>query len=192
MGEALTEPDPWWSYKPPGEWTFEDLHVIPYHHIDLIDGVPHVMVTSPYHDRVVDRLLRILEDLAPADAVVMREKSVRMRRNSGRNRPEPDVLIINADAFSLRRSVYDPTDVLLAVEVVSPESTERDRVIKPALYADSGIPHLWRIEESPDERPVVYAYELVEGSYGNERVFADRVEVNAPFRIGFDITAITP
>jgi Uma2 family endonuclease len=32
------------------------------------------------------------------------------------------------------------------VEVVSPSTTAIDRAVKPAMYADAGIPVYWRVE----------------------------------------------
>jgi Uma2 family endonuclease len=49
--------------------------------------------------------------------------------------------------------------VVLAVEVVSPDSENRDRARKPQLYAEAGIPHFWRIGDSSG-RITVYVYGL--------------------------------
>jgi Uma2 family endonuclease len=51
--------------------------------------------------------------------------------------------------------------VPLAVEVVSPSSTTHDLFTKPALYAEAGIPHYWRVETGRDG-PTVYVYALAE------------------------------
>jgi Uma2 family endonuclease len=42
--------------------------------------------------------------------------------------------------------VYLASDVLLAVEVVSPGSRRTDHVMKRAEYADAGIPHYWIVD----------------------------------------------
>lgn len=44
---------------------------------------------------------------------------------------------------------YDPGGVLLVAEVVSPSSVTLDRITKPAVYAERGIPFYWRIEAEP-------------------------------------------
>lgn len=51
----------------------------------------------------------------------------------------------------LRRSQFHPADVDLVVEIVSPESQTRDRVIKPEEYAAAGIPEFWLVEEHPED-----------------------------------------
>jgi Uma2 family endonuclease len=50
-----------------------------------------------------------------------------------------------------RVSQVQPADVDLVVEVVSPESERRDRVIKPEEYAAAGIPEYWLVEQHPDD-----------------------------------------
>jgi Uma2 family endonuclease len=83
-------------------------------------------------------------------------------------RPEPDVLVIRADADpGPLRTAYQPADVLLVVEVVSPDSQERDRKRKPQLYAEAGIPHFWRVEDN-SRHPTVYVVRatLSKGSSG--------------------------
>lgn len=47
---------------------------------------------------------------------------------------------------------HDPGTFSLVVEVISPDSVEDDRVIKPRLYAGAGIPEYWIVDRSPDSR----------------------------------------
>ncbi|MEV6981920.1 Uma2 family endonuclease [Sphaerisporangium sp. NPDC051017] len=47
----------------------------------------------------------------------------------------------------------------LVVEVVTPDSEERDRSAKPIKYANAGIKFFWRIELDGRDA-VAYAYEL--------------------------------
>ena len=79
-----------------------------------------------------------------------------------RNGPEPDIAVLRADAVRSReQTCFEVGDVVLAVEVVSPESEARDRDTKPHKYADAGIPYFWRVEmTNTDARPVVHVFEL--------------------------------
>ncbi|SCG74694.1 Uma2 family endonuclease [Micromonospora humi] len=43
-------------------------------------------------------------------------------------------------------------DVALVVEIESPSSRRYDRLIKPTLYAEAGIPHYWRVERATSVR----------------------------------------
>lgn len=57
----------------------------------------------------------------------------------------PDVVVLRRDPDGA--TVWaDPSDVLLAVEVVSPASRTADRALKPGEYAAARIPHYWRVE----------------------------------------------
>ncbi|KAA5699194.1 Uma2 family endonuclease, partial [Klebsiella pneumoniae] len=85
-----------------------------------------------------------LLDQAPADLDVLREMTIRLDE---RNRPEPDVLVFPAEANTgPRQTWFRPEDVVLAVEVVSDDSVQRDREVKPRKYAAAGVRHFWRVE----------------------------------------------
>jgi Uma2 family endonuclease len=87
---------------------------------------------------------------------------------------------------------YQATDVVLAVEVASPESAQRDRKRKPQLYAEAGIPHFWLVEKGEGRRPVVHVYELDPGTraYVPAGIYRDRLNLPAPFTIDIDLTEI--
>ena len=87
---------------------------------------------------------------------------------------------------------YGAADVVLAVEVVSPESEGRDRERKPQLYAEAGIPHFWLVEKGTGRRPVVHVYELdkVTDSYVPTGIHHDRLKLTVPFDIDIDLTEI--
>ena len=65
------------------------------------------------------------------------------RRPSG---PETDLLFVSTEHADRLRdtSVDGPAD--LVVEIVSPDSAERDRVTKLAEYEAAGIPEYWLID----------------------------------------------
>jgi Uma2 family endonuclease len=66
------------------------------------------------------------------------------------------------------RSSYAGLDgLLLAVEVVSPDSELTDRVIKKAEYAAAGVPRYWIVER--DKAETVQMYRLAESGYQPER-----------------------
>ncbi|GAA4616411.1 hypothetical protein GCM10023195_72970 [Actinoallomurus liliacearum] len=83
---------------------------------------------------------------------------------------------------------YTPAEVRLVVEVVSPESEERDRKLKPARYAEAGIAHFWRVEEN-DGRPVVYVHELdpATATYALTGIHHGKLSVPVPFPIDIDL-----
>jgi Uma2 family endonuclease len=79
----------------------------------------------------------------------------------------------------------------MAIEVVSPDSEERDRKRKPQLYAEAGIAHFWRVENQSG-RPTVYVYELdpATSGYALTGIYHDRVKLSVPFEIDIDLTEI--
>jgi Uma2 family endonuclease len=84
-------------------------------------------------------LNRALDDAVPVGLLVMREMTVTV---GPRQRPEPDLAVIERSAYSgMAQTSLDAAATRLVVEVVSPESELRDRFRKPQLYAEAGIPH---------------------------------------------------
>ena len=61
--------------------------------------------------------------------------------------PEPDIAFVRTENLErvTRGGVVGPAD--LAIEIVSPDSVERDYYLKRELYAEYGIPEYWIIDE---------------------------------------------
>jgi Uma2 family endonuclease len=144
---------------------------------------------ASFHMRAVDLLTEGLRRQLPARLRVRREMSLILGL---RQRPEPDVSVICAEAeYGPEQTAYEASDVVLAVEVVSPDSEERDRKRKPQLYAEAGIGHFWRVENQSG-RPTVYVYELdpATTSYALTGIYHDRLKLAVPFEIDIDLTEI--
>jgi Uma2 family endonuclease len=86
--------------------------------------------------------------------------------------------------------LYLPNDILLAVEVLSENSHQRDYVDKFSEYEKCGIPHYWVVDLAP--RPKLTIFRLMrDAGYGEEvTTFAevDTVVGNVPVR--FDLRDI--
>ncbi|MGW2325412.1 Uma2 family endonuclease [Streptomyces sp. NPDC001700] len=181
-----------WARPPQGGWTADDLDRLPNlpPHTELIDG--SLVLVSPqtaFHMRAMRLFENALLGQAPDTLDVMREMTVRL---DAKNRPEPDLLVVRADAYiGPSQTWYSPEVVLLAVEVVSEDSEERDRDTKPRRYARAGIPHYWRVEEDHG-LPVVYVYELdvTTKAYHPTGIYHDKLRLAAPYDIYVDLTAI--
>ncbi len=106
---------------------------------------------------------------------------------------EPDVLIVTVEGYDNeeRETWYGPEEVLLAVEVVSPESRKRDRVEKPVEYAEAGIPHFWRVERD-GLGGVFHVFELEETThtYVPTGIHHERLRLTVPFAIDIPIGRI--
>src|SRR5690625_4816207 len=150
---------PDWLAPPVDGYTADDLDRIPDlpAHTELIDG--SLVFVSPqreFHSVIMDVLVSGLRRSVLPRLQVRREMSVTL---DARQRPEPDIIVVNATAGNeTDRLAYVGNAVVLAIEVVSPESEIGDRDRKPQLYARAGIPNFWRVEEA-DGAAVVYTYD---------------------------------
>ncbi|MBU3865481.1 Uma2 family endonuclease [Streptomyces sp. 4503] len=183
-----------WPVPPPDGYTVDDLYNLPDlpPHTELIDG--SLVFVSPqrvFHMLVMYLLEAGLRRTVPDEFRVRREMTVVL---GPRNAPEPDLLVVRAEAEQSRRQTrYEAADMVLAVEVVSPDSEERDRETKPLKYAAAGIPHFWLVEMAGEkDRPAVHTYELdlVTKSYTNTGIYHERLKLTVPFTIDIDLTQI--
>ncbi|MFF3668122.1 Uma2 family endonuclease [Microtetraspora malaysiensis] len=183
---------PGWVFPPLKGYTATDLDHIPDlpAHTELIDGsLVFVSPQTSFHARAVDLLTQGLRGVIPRELRVRREMSLVL---DSRQRPEPDVSVIRAEAEREdEQTAYQAADAVLVVEVVSPESEVRDRKRKPVLYAEAGVPHFWRVENQKG-RPAVYVYEIDPGTsaYFLTGIHHDRLKVSLPFEIDIDLTEI--
>jgi Uma2 family endonuclease len=187
-----TLPD-WMSPPRPEGWFAEDLDSLPDapRHTELIDGALVFMVSPQrhWHRRVINRLDSTLSEQAPEGVVIDSEMTIRL---DDRNRPEPDVIASTA-SVGPNATWYEAADVVLAVEVVSPESEHRDLTVKPHKYAGAGIRHFWRIEdEDGNASTVVHVYELddMTHTYAPVGIFREILKIDRPFPIELDVQAL--
>ncbi|OLP19176.1 hypothetical protein BST81_06655 [Leptolyngbya sp. 'hensonii'] len=97
-------------------------------------------------------------------------------RTSVRRSRLPDLCIVPLEQMQpyLNVSAVLESGVLLAVEVVSPDSIKRDYRFKRAEYASFGIPEYWIVD--PAEQKITIL-QLVDGLYeGQEYRGSDRIE----------------
>jgi Uma2 family endonuclease len=190
----------YWPSPPPWGWTADDMDHLPgdgpngepdfFKRVELIGGA--LIFMSPqkrFHERVISGLRAVLNEQVPPHLFALTQMDVKLTH---RTRPCPDVLVIDASAAENDdRTFYTPDEVHLVVEVVSPESEERDRIDKPPRYAAAGIPHFWRVEEN-DGRPVVYVYELdpATRTYAVTGIHHGKLDVSVPFRLVVELDAL--
>ncbi|MFG3010459.1 Uma2 family endonuclease [Streptomyces cinerochromogenes] len=183
-----------WRMPPMDGYTVDDLLTLPDlpPHTELIDG--SLVLVRPqryFHFATIDLLVAGLRSTVPSSLKVAREMTVVLDRRNG---PEPDISVIKAAARKGPDQTYfEGKDVVLAVEVISPESEARDRLTKTHKYAAAGIQYYWLVEMTePDQYPAVEIFELSEntGTYQSIGTHRDRVKVDKPYPIDIDLTAI--
>ncbi|WP_253873945.1 Uma2 family endonuclease [Promicromonospora umidemergens] len=189
----MTELPGWMRPPRPEGWLAEDLDNLPEapSNTELIDGalVFRMFPQRNWHRRVIKALDRDLDAQAPDGIEVNSEMTVRLDKH---NRPEPDVL---ASTVSIAHDAtwYEAKDILLAVEVVSPESKHRDRAVKPHKYAEAGIRHFWRVEDADgNATTTIHVYELddLTRTYVPIGIFRDTLKVDLPFPIELDVQSL--
>ncbi|WP_329202686.1 Uma2 family endonuclease [Streptomyces sp. NBC_01435] len=190
--EPFTAHSSRWPVPPQDGYTVDDLFTLPDlpPHTELLDG--SLVFVSPqrrFHAKMIDLLMNGLRATIPADQKAEREMTVVLDQRNG---PEPDVSVVRADAVTdLEQTRFHAADVLLAVEVVSPDSEARDRDAKPQKYAAAGIANFWLVDMAgTDHHPVVRVYELdpVSKTYALTGIHHDRLKTSVPFPIDIDIT----
>ncbi|MEO3871356.1 Uma2 family endonuclease [Nonomuraea sp. B12E4] len=136
----------------------------------------------PLHQRVINRLVRVLEDAAPPGLEALSYVNV---SPSAKDLYIPDVVVVSESASESVGLMFAPSDLLLVVEVISPSTGMYDKTIKAAVYAAAGIPLYWCVE--PDG-PILYVYELEGDSYKEPVAHkaGTTVTLSSPYRVSFD------
>ena len=133
-----------------GPYTFDDFcHLVrDGQKADLIDE--GIYIASPESTGANDLFVWLLSLLK---FFVQRQKSGKVFgsrvafRLDTQNSPEPDIAFMRKERLDLvhRGYVDGPPD--LAVEIVSPESVDRDYDTKRRQYEEAGVPEYWIVDE---------------------------------------------
>lgn len=97
--------------------------------------------------------------------------------------PEPDIAFVPKELESTRQRGHFEGAPRLAVEIVSPDSVQRDYIEKRAIYEKAGVQEYWIID--PDETQATFLT-LVEGKY--EEMEVKKGEFESKAVPGFRIT----
>jgi Uma2 family endonuclease len=133
------------------------------------------------HSRACSLLWATLTGQLPRELIAVEDIDVDLRLvpadQPGTVR-RPDVIVAHrsaTDRVDEEGEVFHATDVLVAIEVVSPGSRRLDRRVKREEYADAGIPHYWIVEL---DEPV----SLIVCHLGGEFGYVDGGAVTGTFR----------
>jgi Uma2 family endonuclease len=119
---------------------------------DLIDGV--IYMASPDNTdagKLFMWLAGLMYDFAQSkNSGEVFGNRIAFRLNA-RNGPEPDIGYVRKSRLHLVQRGYVDGPPDLAVEIVSPESVERDHVKKRSQYQRAGVPEYWIVDELEKE-----------------------------------------
>jgi Uma2 family endonuclease len=174
--------------SPGGHWTIEELALLPDdgNRYEIFDG--SLLVTPPpdvTHALTTDRLTTYLKAHTPPHLETW-SVGVGVSVRNGTTCYIPDIIVMAASAVRPGAALA-ASDVLLAVEVLSPGNKGRDLVLKRNDYATAGIPDYWIVDR--DDRTVT-ALTLDPGAsaYREQAVARAGVPWSAtrPFRVTVD------
>ncbi|WP_127504579.1 Uma2 family endonuclease [Actinoplanes solisilvae] len=180
MTGPATSPPLRWS-APDGRWTEPDLHLFPQdgHRYEIVDGCLHVSPPEPEsHETLVRAVVTTLRSAAPPGWWVCDRLGVEL---AGSNLV-PDVTVLRPRSSG---AIWcDPADVALVVEIETAATRRFDRLLKPSLYAENGIPSYWRVEPGRLS-PMLRTYELGAARYRAVHSIegAEPVKLDAPYPV---------
>lgn len=186
--------DSWLRMPVSGRWTAADLDHLPENGLryEVLNGQLVVSpVPEPRHQVVTRAVDRAIGEVLPEGLFALPGVGVLI----GDDEPIPDA-IVGTGAIPWDDRGIPAEQILLAVEVVSRSTTLMDRMVKPVLYAEAGIPNYWRVEthrfrdQLPgEELPVLFAYVLGEsGEYEllHRSAAGTSVTLRSPFEFTID------
>jgi Uma2 family endonuclease len=131
-------------------FTFDDFCVLVKHgqKADLIDGV--IYMASPDNtnaNELAAWLISLVYDYVQVKRLGKVYHSRVALRLDDWNSPEPDLLFMRTSRLHLVKKGFIAGPADLAVEIVSPESIERDYQKKRALFEAAGVLEYWIVDE---------------------------------------------
>ena len=163
---------------------------------ELVEG-RLLMSPSPAanHSHATADLIVQLRPQLPADVEVLPDLDVDLQLappdGPGTVR-RPDLIVVRREArqrIEREGGTVRASEVLVAIEILSPGSRRMDHVLKRAEYTDAGIPHYWIIDL---DEPV----SLIACHLGGELGYVDPGAVTGvfrttePFRVEIDLDAL--
>jgi Uma2 family endonuclease len=142
-------------------------------HAEWVDG--EVVLMSPVreiHQRILLFLARLLADFCDQHELGrIYTAGMRVHLSSRPSGREPDLIFISAGHADRIQETYIDGPADLVVEIMSPESEERDRAAKFVEYEAAGIPEYWLID--PLRQDAVFYLLGEDGRYHPARVCPD-------------------
>jgi Uma2 family endonuclease len=161
------------------------------HHYELVEGVLQVSPRPAIaHQRALGKLHRQLDEQLPVEFAAVLEVEVLITTRRLATVRTPDLVVVPAAIADTEPVRFKSNDVLLAVEVISPGSRERDEITKLYEYSEAGIPSYWLIDL--EDQVSLTAYLLVDGEYEVVGKGGGTIPLTAPAGVTVDVDALLP
>ncbi|MGI4789650.1 MAG: Uma2 family endonuclease [Janthinobacterium lividum] len=148
MSQTMTVTRPAEAYAPP-KISYEDF-LVQYDgvHAEWVDGeVEFMSPISDAHQEISVFLLRLMTEFVEVYQLgIVRYEPFQMKLITTPRGREPDIMFISqANRANMQPNYLNgPAD--LVIEIISPESIDRDRVKKFTEYQSGGVPEYWIID----------------------------------------------
>lgn len=147
--------------------TFDEWKALPEDNQFRVEVVEGVLIVSPrplsLHQRAISRLCNRLDEQLPTRFSALAEVEVVITASPLLTVRIPDVVVVGTELADNNSARYKPSDLSLAVEVLSKGSVRTDKVTKFAEYAEEGVANYWIVDL---DAPVsLLRYHLIGGEY---------------------------
>jgi len=170
------------------DWTVDDLATLPKDlRYELIDG--RLILPSPtgMHQIFGIDVALALRAHCPVGYAPAADISLKI---NNRNEPRPDVVVMKKK--HLNRSPVPADGVILAVEIISPDSHIRDNYAKRRMYAAAGVGSYWVIDPTPGEGVALTEYVLGDGQVYEMINTTDKIfTTQIPYLVTIDLPTLT-
>ena len=151
-----------------------------------------VLLVSPRaarrHQLASQRLSQQLDGQLPVDRESVLDIAVVVRAEYPPIVRVPDVVVTRVGGPEDRLAA---SDVLLAVEIISPGSRNVDLHLKPCEYAEAGIPHYWIVDLDPPAPSITVCHlGLPDVGYVEAPAVTGQLDTTVPFSLRINIPAL--
>jgi Uma2 family endonuclease len=170
------------------EW--EDLPEDNSRRYELVEGVMQVSPRPIFtHQRAVWKVAAQLDAALPEHLEALPEVEVVIVGVHPPTIRVPDVVVVPSRLANEGCARCRASDVLLAVEIISPGTGRTDRVAKFFEYSEAGIPDYWIVEL--DGEATLSAYRLVDGEYEFVAHGGGKQTLSRPAPVTLDVDSLT-
>jgi Uma2 family endonuclease len=176
-------------------WTEGELDMVPDNvRYEIEDGILFVSPSPAlWHQKFELKVATMLDSQCPEEWTSVPQAEIRIYEDDKvMHARSPDVMVVPAAATTVEaeRNWVAPSEIALALEIVSRSSRSRDRITKAALYAEWGIPLYLRVEGNPTVALYEYRLDTETGQYRTPVQYTDAFQTDDPFPIRIDLSAL--